>query len=266
MHVQRVRYPAGAGFVHHDHDFAEVFCALDAPALHRSPGGDVALEAGAVGCVAPRVVHALAARADRGCTFLNIAFPATLLRRVLRDYPTLAPWWSEAWPTPHARLGDADRYALLAWADRLAQPGADALAVHAFLLDLSHRLHTTRGHAAARGGRPSAAPPAWLVETIAAAASPTAFPEGVRFLARHSGRGGAYINRLVRRHHGMTSNQLLNRLRMDHAAQRLRQGDDTIAAIATACGFATPAQFYRQFQRRFGIAPGSYREGRGSAL
>lgn len=260
VHVQRAFYPPGHEFGLHDHDFAEVFCLLDAPARHRGPAGDVEIQPGTVGCIAPRLTHALAARSDRGCTFLNIAFPAGILRRVLRDYPALARWWPSRWPAAHARLGDDGRRALLDWGEILARPDADELAVHAFVLDVCRRLRTTASPAS------SGVPPTWLAEAVAAIATPAQFAEGVRALARVSGRGGAHINRLVRRHYGVTANQLVNRLRMDHAALRLRHSDDPVLTIAGDCGFATPAQFYRQFQRRFRIAPRAYRERRGSVL
>ena len=51
----------------------------------------------------------------------------------------------------------------------------------------------------------------------------------------------------------------LTRWRMDLAAQRLRDTDDTVGAIAAAVGYRSEYAFSRAFTRHRGIAPGRYR-------
>jgi transcriptional regulator GlxA family with amidase domain len=46
---------------------------------------------------------------------------------------------------------------------------------------------------------------------------------------------------------------------MDLAAQRLRDTDDTVAAIAAAIGYRSEYSFSRAFTRHRGLAPGRYR-------
>jgi AraC-like DNA-binding protein len=58
---------------------------------------------------------------------------------------------------------------------------------------------------------------------------------------------------------GQTPLGYLTRWRMDVAAQRLRDTDDTIAAIAAAVGYRSEYAFSRAFARHRGIAPGRYR-------
>jgi len=58
---------------------------------------------------------------------------------------------------------------------------------------------------------------------------------------------------------GETPLGYLTRWRMDLAAQRLRDTDDTIAAIAAAVGYRSEYAFSRAFARHRGIAPGRYR-------
>lgn len=260
VHVQEAFYPPGHAFRVHDHDFAEIFLVLSGSAWHHGRDQRPA-SSGSVCLVAPDLAHHLAAGPDEACAFLNIAFPAHLLRRLLRDYPDLTDLWSRQWPPRHLSLGDADRRAVQDWADLLRHPGVDDLDVHAFLLDLCRRLRRPR----CEGG--TEAPPPWLLDAIETASTPSGFAEGVAAYARLSGRGTAHINRLIRRYFGVTANQLCNRRRMDHAALRLRHSADPIPAIVSACGFAAPAQFYRRFKERFGMGPAAYRDaGRAQAL
>lgn len=47
--------------------------------------------------------------------------------------------------------------------------------------------------------------------------------------------------------------------RLEVAAARLRQTDDSVAAIAHACGFSQQSYFNRVFLRAYGVTPGAYR-------
>jgi transcriptional regulator GlxA family with amidase domain len=58
---------------------------------------------------------------------------------------------------------------------------------------------------------------------------------------------------------GETPPEYLTRWRMDLAAQRLRDTDDTVAAIAAAVGYRSEYSFSRAFTRHRGFAPGRYR-------
>jgi len=246
--VQHAFYPPGYAFPLHDHDFAELFLVEQGRGRHCGPDGhEQAVASGNLACLTPSFPHHLAAPPGASCTFLNIAFPRSLFERLRTRYPDCAALWSSQWPAIHHRVGDHDRHALLDWAQRLEHPRVQTIEVHAFLLDVMARLLRPAREAV------HGTPPAWLAEVIEIAASPAHFAEGVAAYARLSGRSGAHINRLVRRHYGVTANQLCNRHRMDYAALRLRHGDESIEAVIDACGFAAPAQFYRRFRERFAL-------------
>jgi len=49
------------------------------------------------------------------------------------------------------------------------------------------------------------------------------------------------------------------RLRLDKARDLLQRGDHSVAQTATACGFASPANFATAFRHTFGAAPRDYR-------
>lgn len=65
-----------------------------------------------------------------------------------------------------------------------------------------------------------------------------------------------YFKRLTRRN----VSDFLNDLRISHAAQRLCDTTDSIAAIAAESGFATLSNFNRRFRERLGCAPRAYRQ------
>jgi transcriptional regulator GlxA family with amidase domain len=56
----------------------------------------------------------------------------------------------------------------------------------------------------------------------------------------------------------------LTAVRMDRAADLLRDGDVTVREVARRVGYRQPAQFAKAFRRRFGQAPSEYRGANGS--
>ncbi|MFF3484184.1 cupin domain-containing protein [Streptomyces sp. NPDC002701] len=58
---------------------------------------------------------------------------------------------------------------------------------------------------------------------------------------------------------GQTPGDYLTRWRMDLAALRLRDTDQTVESIATAVGYTSAQAFSRAFRRHRGLAPGAYR-------
>jgi AraC-like DNA-binding protein len=84
-------------------------------------------------------------------------------------------------------------------------------------------------------------------------------PWTVDLLAREVSVSRATLARRFAELVGETPLGYLTRWRMDLAAQRLRDTDDTIAAISLAVGYRSEYAFARAFTRHRGLAPGRYR-------
>ena len=59
---------------------------------------------------------------------------------------------------------------------------------------------------------------------------------------------------------GVNVSQYVNDFRLDHAAGLLAEGQNSVAEVMEQSGFLTRSNFYREFQRRFGVTPTAYRE------
>jgi len=59
--------------------------------------------------------------------------------------------------------------------------------------------------------------------------------------------------------YGETPMAHYRRLRLDKARDLLQRGDHSVAQVAAACGFPSPANFATAFRREFGAAPRDYR-------
>ena len=68
-----------------------------------------------------------------------------------------------------------------------------------------------------------------------------------------------HVSRLFRQHAQTGFNETLNRLRLEKAAECLRESQWSVADIAAACGYGSSVNFIRRFRRHFGITPAAYR-------
>lgn len=81
-------------------------------------------------------------------------------------------------------------------------------------------------------------------------------------LAEMAGLSVSHFERRFRHAFGASPRQYLLRVRIENAAKRLRESEQTISEIAHACGFYDHAHFSRSFRRIMGISPSGYRRGR----
>lgn len=70
---------------------------------------------------------------------------------------------------------------------------------------------------------------------------------------------GTHLNRLFRRHKGITAMKYLRRYRAERAAQLIRNTSLTLERIAGDCGFANPFHLSRVIHQEFGVPPARLR-------
>ena len=78
-------------------------------------------------------------------------------------------------------------------------------------------------------------------------------------LARAAGTSRATLTRRFIAELGEPPLTYLRRARMQDAARRLHQGDEPLASVAQAVGYASEFAFNRAFHQEFGQPPGAYR-------
>jgi len=85
-------------------------------------------------------------------------------------------------------------------------------------------------------------------------------PLKVRDLARSAGLSSYQFEQRMRKVFQITAGQLIQKVRMEAAVRRLRDGGDSIALIALDCGYSDQSAFTRQFRQAIGLAPSDYRK------
>ena len=84
-------------------------------------------------------------------------------------------------------------------------------------------------------------------------------PLRVKDLARRAGLSVYQFDKRIQRIFGITAGQLIQKTRMDAALRRLRETSDSIAEIASACGYSDQSAFTRRFRETTGMSPSEFR-------
>ena len=254
FHLGRPRLGAGYDAGPHGHDFAEIFWVREGRGEQAAGTAAQALAPGDLVFIRPADKHHVRAFDDEELVLVNLAFPAATLAHLRRRYlPGCAAYfWSED-KLPDMVACDG---ALLDWlelsAGELAMRPRTPLALEAFLLQLLARL-TAVPHEA------RAPCPAWLREAANRFCTPARLRGGVACFVSLAHRCRTHVNREVRKHYGITTTELVNRLRLRHAAAALAMTDAPIPEAAGESGFASLGHFYRLFRAAYGATPKEYR-------
>lgn len=243
---------SGARTMRHTHaGFAEMFWVESGKAMHEVNGVEHPVRPGDLVFVDTGDVHRFRAASADFC-FVNLAVPNEIVDEVVARYvePDASPWHRAA---PRvARLAVHDWARLRELGSALGHCEPRRRRVDHFLLEL---LLILDGPVPAREPMPD-----WLAEAIRAwSDDPVARCDGVSGIARLAFRSREHVSRAIKQATGSRAVDLVNTLRIEHAAAMLRMSDRSIAHVAAESGLPNLSHFYEVFKRRYGATPRQYR-------
>jgi len=253
-HIARSRI-TGKEFNHiHRHDFNEVFWIESGAGSQVVSGVISTLSAGDLVFVRPEDEHGFRA-GPRGLGLLNLALCPTVVADLEERYfPRGQGPWSGPVVERRRRLSPSALRRLAGQAERVAQAYGGAQerrAVDRLLLDLFDSMDADGGTGPA---------PDWLRQALTTLGSDRQrLLVGGAALVGMSGRSREHVARTVRKTLGTTPSALVNRLRLERAAEDLRMTDRPITTIALDAGFQNLSYFYRRFRQQYGGTPKAYR-------
>lgn len=78
-------------------------------------------------------------------------------------------------------------------------------------------------------------------------------------LAKAVGLSRGHLSLMITRHFGCGPAEMLEMVRLAHAAVTLQRSNTTVAEVAAECGFANPFHFSRRFKHQYGQPPSTFR-------
>jgi len=239
----------------HDHDFHEICWIEEGEGWHHVNGKRRPLRSGTILLVRDRDRHGFSAVAGKAVRLVNVAFSRShwdiLWRRYYRREcnPMHGPVIKRERSLGVGELRELDRRAM-----RLPSAVKSAAELDSFLIDVMMRWADT-----VQGGTLAAPAPDWLLEACRRVADPARLSEGLPAFYRLAGRSADHVARVCRRYLQLSPTDVVNGARLDRAAVRLAESDDTILDVAHDCGLPNMAHFYKLFGQRFGTTPRKYR-------
>jgi AraC family transcriptional regulator, dual regulator of chb operon len=240
----------------HDHDFMEIFWIESGSARHWIGGKGRILDCGSLIFVRPEDFHTvgLAARGTKSL-LCNLAFPVARWRelkaRYLRKH---SGWFAPGGPGQRERLVSPRTLDFLHRAGiEFTTSPRSPLMLDRFILNLAATLQEEAAHSIA-----GAIPP-WLRQAIIRVEREGLFRQGPSALTRAAGRSQEHVVRETRRWLGKKPSELINGMRMQHAAALLSGTQQEILDICADCGIENLGHFYSLFRESHGMTPRQYR-------
>jgi len=246
----------------HGHDFAECFWVISGQLSHLVNGEEERLEPGDCVFIRPSDVHGFRQIGRREFSFINIAFPRSVLTHAGHRYASGRDdfFWKEADLPDRQALPEGRRQFLESSALRLAASRQTAAAIDRFLLELFGLFDTDQ----VAGEIPEH--PEWLRNALLGIRDSRRFAVGVSEFVKLAGRSPEHVARTTREVTGKTPSQILNELRLEHAARRLLTSDVPVLELALECGYEEVSHFHRLFRRKFGTSPLQYRRSQSGTI
>ena len=231
--------------VYHTHDFFELVWIRGGQADQTVNGGMMPLVAGDAILLRPGDAHCFVGQSE------DLAVISLSFRR--EELELMAGAFS---PALYAHIMRTDGPILLS----LDAPHGEVVGKTEF--DCKYLLaFFLRAYIAAFGlGDAVGEPPPSLSVLAAAMREPENLREGIGAALRLSHYSQSHLARLVRAHYGMGLKAWINEMRLQAAYRELVLSDRSVAALADAVGFASPAHFCRIFRARYGASPAALRK------
>ena len=242
----------------HTHDFFEIELVTEGRLWIETNGEARIVPEGRVILTRPEDCHRLGSADRTPCRFMNLAFSPAVMQDLgsflghsnQLEALLTAPSSPVAQPAPHPLQAMRLRMEALP-----AIPATDRDRCRNALRMLIASVIVDGFLEPAEGGDC----PAWMARTLQAMQRQPHLREGLPALFRLSGLHPDSVSRAFRRCLGITPTAWLQEIRLTWFANSLAHSDDPILALALDAGFDNLSHCYHLFGRRFGCAPGAYR-------
>ena len=242
----------------HDHDFMELFWIESGRGTHWINGRERILDSGSLIFVLPQDLHVIGSAAPGERTLLcNLAFPIAGWKPMKDHHLCDEPGWFRPGPSERRERRVSERtldFLRHAGVEFTLSPSS-RLMLNRFFLNLAAALREEEEVQARIGG----GIPPWLQQALIRVEREGLFRLGPSALTDAAGRTQEHVVREARRWLGKKPTELINEMRMRHAARLLGGTQQEILDISADCGIENVSHFYALFRKSHGMTPRHYR-------
>lgn len=240
----------------HDHDHHELFWIVSGRGHHQVNAHRYPLSAGDLVFIRPTDRHGFINDTESPLTLSNVTVPSSSVKFLAERYQEFNGrfFWTSTTLPFHLKLTRAQVAQLQPLETSLRDGNRGLARIEGFLTELCS------GVLAKAESSTGPRAPGWLSQAMQQIEKPEHFRMGANGLVMLCGRGHEHVCRSVKRHYGATPSALINKIRMNYAAQQLIHSNQSIADVAQFIGLDNLSHFYREFKRIYDVTPAKYRQ------
>jgi AraC family cel operon transcriptional repressor len=246
--------------IRHNHDYFELFLVNHGSARHLVNGAAQLLKRGSVVFIRPEDTHSYD---DMSLDFeiINMLIPAETVKALFvylgegfdpqRLLSSVLPPVAQVSLSEHASLvKDLERLVL---AKRIQRTSSDAV----FRITLMRIIATCFPILPAQKKTEI---PLWLQWLTLEMMKRENFVEGFGAMIRLAGKSEEHVSRSCRKYLHKSPTELINELRLEHAARAVAFSGEKIVEISADVGFDSLSHFYHLFKKAYGLSPLAFRK------
>ena len=244
----------------HKHDYYEVFLIIDGCVIHTVNGTTYTLKRGNLTFIRPDDIHGYAYDGVNNFCFVNLAFNSKIAY-------SLFNYLSDACDTdilqncttpPSVQLTQTEADKLIYTMQTIntatySDTSEKILKMKSVLFEIFSKYFTKYTREENRG-------PVWFEFLCEELKKPKYFQKQQLDMCSICGKTKEHIARTFKKHLGITSSEYLNEIRLNFAANLLKNTDMSVLEISLESGFDNLSWFYRKFNNRYGLTPKQFRE------
>ncbi len=259
FHFAKVNYSARKELSMHSHDYFEVFWIENGSGIHYINGEKEILEKGYLVMVRPDDTHTFSASpADiKGLTITNLAIKEETVHFFKYRYfiDSTKFFWSKDQMPFKIKLFPEDLIFLSLEAEKNLLASNDNLTLD-YVLNLIFRIARKYvNHAPVKEELPY-----WLKIAIDKFNSVEYLYSGAEGFAKICNRSIDHINRVLKSSMNLTLTEMINKIKMEYAANQLIMTNSPVKNISHQCGYKNLGHFYKVFNEKYNTTPIKFRK------
>lgn len=245
----------------HTHEYYEIFLTVEEESIHAVNGTRQLLKEGSLAFVRPTDVHQHVFHPEKKCRLVNITFDEATAQDIfsfLGDGFPVAKLMAEPLP-PTVLLHQREKESLLRRMEDLCCIDIqDKAQLKQRLRVLLAQILSVYFSNAVKDDGDGA--PQWLETVCERMRQQQNFCEGIDKMVELSGKTREHLARSLKKYYGISTSEFINDLRLNYAANMLKNSSIPVGELCYGCGFQNLSWFYNAFRKKFGITPRQYRE------
>ena len=254
----RYIYSETERFVEHWHDYYEIFLMLEGSTLHKVNGTQQMLTEGYLVFIRPGDVHKYECKEK--CRFLNLAFSKETMNELISyfgsgfnaqrildsKYPPISVLTAGEKGRMFKKFQEINTLELNSNTKfRFYMRVFLAEIMSAYFSDTLYSLSVDIPH--------------WLEILCLKMNTKDNFTVGISRMTELSGCSKEHLSRSMKKYYGVTVTEFINDLRLNYAANMLKNSNMSILDICYDCGFDNTSYFHRKFKEKYDVTPLKFR-------